>query len=52
MPVRSGIGWDSHRLVRAEPPRPLILGGVELTSPSLGVIKIPPCDHFDSANGA
>jgi 2-C-methyl-D-erythritol 2,4-cyclodiphosphate synthase len=28
MSVRSGIGWDSHRLVAG---RPLILGGVELT---------------------
>jgi 2-C-methyl-D-erythritol 2,4-cyclodiphosphate synthase len=30
---RTGIGWDSHRLVRADPPRALILGGVTLTHP-------------------
>lgn len=29
MQVRTGIGWDSHRLV-ADPARRLILGGVEL----------------------
>lgn len=28
--VRHGIGWDSHRLIRPRPPRPLILGGVEI----------------------
>jgi len=28
--TRSGIGWDSHRLVRG---RPMILGGVELVHP-------------------
>jgi 2-C-methyl-D-erythritol 2,4-cyclodiphosphate synthase len=33
MSVRSGIGWDSHRLVRMQPPRPLILGGVALEHP-------------------
>ena len=27
MSIRSGIGWDSHRL---EPGRPLILGGIDL----------------------
>lgn len=30
--VRTGIGWDSHRL---EPGRPLILGGVQLEHPEL-----------------
>ena len=30
MSVRTGLGWDSHRL---EPGRPLILGGVELEHP-------------------
>ena len=30
--VRTGIGWDSHRL---EPGRPLILGGVRLEHPEL-----------------
>ena len=30
MRVRTGIGWDSHRL---EPGRPLILGGVQLEHP-------------------
>ena len=29
MPVRTGIGWDSHRL-SGPPTRPLILGGVDL----------------------
>lgn len=29
-PVRTGIGWDSHRL---EPGRPLILGGLRLEHP-------------------
>jgi 2-C-methyl-D-erythritol 2,4-cyclodiphosphate synthase len=28
--VRTGIGWDSHRLVSGPPTRPLILGGVTL----------------------
>ncbi len=31
--VRSGIGWDSHRLTDAQPERPLILGGVTIDSP-------------------
>ena len=30
MSVRTGLGWDSHRL---EPGRPLILGGVALEHP-------------------
>ena len=30
MIVTTGIGWDSHRLVRSDPPRPLILGGVHV----------------------
>ncbi len=31
--VRTGIGWDSHRLVDDRPERPLILGGVTIDSP-------------------
>lgn len=31
--VRSGIGWDSHRLTDDRPERPLILGGVTIDSP-------------------
>lgn len=31
--MRTGIGWDSHRLIRTHPPRPLILGGVTLEHP-------------------
>ncbi len=31
--VRSGIGWDSHRLTETQPERPLILGGVTIESP-------------------
>ena len=33
MSTTTGIGWDSHRLIRSDPPRPLILGGVELAHP-------------------
>jgi 2-C-methyl-D-erythritol 2,4-cyclodiphosphate synthase len=32
--MRSGLGWDSHRLVAG---RPLILGGVELPDAELGL---------------
>jgi 2-C-methyl-D-erythritol 2,4-cyclodiphosphate synthase len=31
--VRTGIGWDSHRLTADQPERPLILGGVTIDSP-------------------
>ena len=30
--TRVGTGWDSHRLVRTDPPTPLILGGVQIES--------------------
>ncbi len=35
--VRTGLGWDSHRLIRADPPRPLILGGVTFPGAELGL---------------
>ena len=28
--VRTGIGWDSHRLIGGPPTRRLILGGIEI----------------------
>lgn len=31
--VRTGLGWDSHRLTDARPERPLIIGGVTIDSP-------------------
>lgn len=31
--VRTGLGWDSHRLTDTQPDRPLILGGVVIDSP-------------------
>src|SRR5690606_21920111 len=31
--VRTGIGWDSHRLTDEQPDRPLILGGITIDGP-------------------
>ena len=31
--VRTGLGWDSHRLTDNQPDRPLVLGGVTIDSP-------------------
>jgi 2-C-methyl-D-erythritol 2,4-cyclodiphosphate synthase len=31
--VRTGIGWDSHRLTDDRPERPLVLGGIAIDSP-------------------
>ncbi|MBF6620242.1 MAG: 2-C-methyl-D-erythritol 2,4-cyclodiphosphate synthase [Patulibacter sp.] len=31
--VRTGLGWDSHRLTDTQPDRPFVLGGVTIDSP-------------------